>query len=69
MLDHGTEWNGVMHSIAKKTHSKNLKEVYEVVALARAVRNTAPGDFPVPFVSYIPSAVAAARGSQSHRMT
>jgi len=40
-----------MQQIVNTTSSKNLKEVYEVVALAVVVRDTAPGDFPTPFVS------------------
>ncbi|KAF8539048.1 hypothetical protein BDD12DRAFT_981228 [Trichophaea hybrida] len=49
-LDCDAKWSWVMQPIVNTTRSKNLKEVYEVITLARTVRNTAPSDFPAPFL-------------------
>lgn len=47
-----------MQHIVTSNVASNLKEAHDVVTLVRAVRiNTAPEDFPGPFVSYIASSV------------
>lgn len=47
-----------MQHIVTSNVASNLKEAHDVVTLVKAVRiNTAPEDFPGPFVSYSASSV------------